>query len=141
MGVMYLWSNIKRVLFSVAKLLAYMYTYTHITSKGQLQSLFWVVSITSVHLRDIAERCCGPFSHRTCRYSHGISILLGLGTPLIVPLLCAISPLSRKEPKHAHAAWPTALPSLSFAIITSGLGKGIHGVIVFVGPFYSENGW
>ena len=29
------------------------------------------------------------------RYSHGISILLGLGTPSIVPLLCAISPQSR----------------------------------------------
>ena len=33
------------------------------------------------------------------RYSHGISILLGLGTPLIVPLLCAISPLSSQGAK------------------------------------------
>ena len=32
------------------------------------------------------------------------------------------------------------MPSLSFAIITSGLGKSIHGVIVFVGSFYSGNG-
>ena len=45
-----------------------------------------------------------------------------------------------REPKHTHAAWPTALSSLSFAIITSGLGKSIHGVIVFVGLFYSGNG-
>ena len=37
-------------------------------------------------------------------------------------------------------AWPTAMPSLSFAIITSGLGKSIYTVIVFVGSFYSGNG-
>jgi len=43
-----------------------MYTYTHITTKGQLQSLFWVVFMTSVDLRDVAEHCCSPFSHRTC---------------------------------------------------------------------------
>ena len=36
----------------------------------------------------------------------------------------------------------TWLPSqmAQFAIITSGLGKSIHGVIVFVGSFYSGNG-
>ena len=33
------------------------------------------------------------------RYSHEISILLGLGTPLIVPLLCAFSPLSSQGAK------------------------------------------
>ena len=38
-----------------------------------------------------------------------------------------------REPKHAHAAWPTALPSLSFAIITAGLGKGIHGSLYLWG--------
>ena len=36
------------------------------------------------------------------RYSHGISIHLGLGTPLIVPL-CALSHrYPAREPKHAH---------------------------------------
>ena len=49
MGFLYSWGNIKRVL---AKLLAYMYTYN---------KLNWVVSMTSVHLGDVAERCCGPF--------------------------------------------------------------------------------
>ena len=32
-------------------------------------------------------------------YTHGISILLGLGTPLIILLLCAISPLSSQGTK------------------------------------------
>ena len=32
-------------------------------------------------------------------YSNGISILLGLGMPLILPLLCAISPLSSQGVK------------------------------------------
>ena len=46
--------------------------------------------------------------------------------------LTAIPPGSQ----NTHAAWPTVLPSLSFAIITSGLGKSIHGVIIFVGSLY-----
>ena len=51
MGFMYSWSNIKQVLFSVAKLLAYIY------KQSQFRSLFWVVSMTSVHLRGVTERC------------------------------------------------------------------------------------
>ena len=43
------------------------------------------------------------------------------------------------ERKHAHTTWPTALPSLSFTIIVSGLGKSIHRVIIFLGSFYSGN--
>ena len=43
------------------------------------------------------------------RYSHGISILLGLYS-------CALSHrYPAREPKHAHVTWPTALPSLRFA--------------------------
>ena len=77
----------------------HIYTYK---KQNELQSLFWVVSVTSVHLSDVAERCYGPFSHRTCTYLlvfTRISILLGLGTLSIVPLLCAISPLSRQGAK------------------------------------------
>ena len=70
------------------------------------------------------------------RYSHGISILLGLGTPSIVPFLCAIPPGSQ----NTHATWPTALPSLSFTIITSGLGKSICGVIVNMGRSVQKMG-
>ena len=47
--------------------------------------------MTSVHLKDVTEYCCIPFHTvhvHSYRYSHGISILLGFGTPLIVPLLC-----------------------------------------------------
>ena len=83
----------------VAGVHVHIYTYK---KQNQLQSLFWVVSMTSVHLRDVAERCYGPFSHRTCTQLPvfaRISILLGLGTPSIVPLLCAISPLSRQGAK------------------------------------------
>ena len=38
-------------------------TYTHTTNYFSL--LFWVVSMTLVHLGDIAEHCCGLFSHHT----------------------------------------------------------------------------
>ena len=113
MGFMYSWSNIKRVLFSVAKLLVYMYIFT----QNQLQSLFWVVSMISVHLRDIAERCCGLFHTvhvHSYQYSHGISILLGLGTPLIVPLLCAISPLSSQEAKTRTCDMDNSAASAKF---------------------------
>ena len=61
-----------------------------------------------------------------------------LGTPLVVPLMCAISPLSSmgvKTCKNRSGTWPTALPSLGFTIIVSGLGRIIHGVIVFAGSF------
>ena len=51
--------------------------------------------------------------------------------------LTAILPESQK---HAHAAWPTALPSLSFAIITSGLGKSIHGSLYLWGRSIQEMG-
>jgi len=67
MGFMYSWSNIRRVLFSVAKLLAYMYTYTH-TTKSTSVFVLGIVSMTSVDIRDVAECCCGPFSHRTCTW-------------------------------------------------------------------------
>ena len=43
-----------------------LYTYK---KQNQLQSLSWVVSMTSVHLRDVAERCYGPFM-----YYRGIGI-------------------------------------------------------------------
>ena len=73
------------------------------------------------------------------QHSHGISILLGLGTQLIIPLLCAISLLyPAREPKHAHTTWPTALPSLCFTIIASRQSKSIYGVIVFVGRSIQE---
>ena len=43
-----------------------------------------------------------------------------------------------REPKHARATWPIALPLLSN--IVAGLGKSIHGVIVFVGRSIQEMG-
>ena len=99
--------------------------------------------MTSVHLRDVAECCYGHFSHCTCTYlpvfawdlySSWSWNTINSSTP--VRYLTAIPSGSQK---HAHAAWPTAMPSLSFAIIMSGLGKRIHEVIVFVGLFYSGN--
>ena len=75
------------------------------------------------------------------RYSHGISVILDLGTPLIIPLLCAISLLyPAREPKHAHATWPTVLPSLCFTIIASGQGKSIHGSLYLWGRSIQEMG-
>ena len=97
--------------------------------------------MTSVHIRDVAERCYGPFSHRSCTYLPvfaRIPILLGLGTPSIVPVLCAISHrYPAREPKHAHAAWPTAMPLLSFA---AGLCKNIHGSLYLWGRSVQEMG-
>ena len=37
-------------------------------------------------------------------------------------------------------AWPTAMPSLSFAIITSGLGKSIHRSMYLWGRSIQEMG-
>ena len=120
---MYSWSNIKRVLFSIAKLLSYMYTYTHTTNKVNF-------SLCSVHLRDVFFTLC-------------VYIATGIhtGSLLIIPLLCAISPLyPAREPKHAHATWPTVLPSLCFTIIASGQGKSIHGSLYLWGHSIQEMG-
>ena len=133
---MYSWSNIKRVLFSVAKLLVYMYTYTLTTNKVN----FSLVFMTSVYLKDATEHCCGLFHTvhvHSYQYSHGNSILLGLGTPLIVLLLCGISRYPAREPKINTHTRHGQQHCQSFTIIASGLGKSIHGVIVIVGLFYS----
>ena len=99
---------------------------------------------TSVHLGDVAEHCCGPFHivhAHSYRYSHGISILLGLGTPLIVPLLCAISPLSSQGAKtHTRNMANSAASGKFHNNCVQTIGKIIHGVIVFVGSFHSGNG-
>ena len=100
MGFMYSWSNIKRVLFSIAKLLAYMYTYTHTTKST---SVFVLGSPMASVLLKTSQNAAVVLFHtvhvRSYRYLHGISILLGLGTPLIVLLLCAISLLSSQGAK------------------------------------------
>ena len=67
MGFMYSWSSIRRVLFSVAKLPVYMYTY----NKVNFSHRFWVVSMTSVSLGDVAECCSAPFSHCTVHIRTG----------------------------------------------------------------------
>ena len=106
MGLMYSWSNIKRVLFSVAKLLAYMYTYTHTRNKIN----FSLCSGWFPWLLCILETSQNPAAVLFTLYMYiatgirtwslfFISILLGLGTPLIVPLLCTISPLSSQGTK------------------------------------------
>ena len=107
MGFMYSWSNIKRVLFSVAKYKAgvhvHIYTYN---KQSQHQSLFWVVSMTSVHLETSQNAATVHFHTvhvHSYLYSHRISILFGLGTPLIVLFLCAISPLSSQGAKTRTA--------------------------------------
>ena len=89
------------------------------------------------------------------RYSHGTSIFLGLGTPLIVLLLCAVSPLSSQGAKTRtacdmanstdiatfHKKWPTCIMmSLCKLAIASGLGTSIHGSLYFWGRSIQEMG-
>ena len=112
----------------------HIYTYN---KQSQLQSLFWVVSMTYVHLRDVAKCCCGPFSHRAC--TQLLVFARDLYSSWSWNTTNSSTPVRYLERKHAHTTWPTALPSLSFTIIVSGLGKSIHRVIVFLGSFYSGN--
>ena len=110
-------------------LMAYPCMYTY--NKVKFSLLFWVVS--SVHLGDVAECSCGSFSNCTVHIHTGSLFHqpgtqtpsgAGLGTPLIVPLMCAISLLSSMGAKiraSRSGTWLTVLPSISFTIIASGL--------------------
>ena len=154
MGFMYSWSYIKRVLFSVAKLMAYTSTihiYTYNKVNFSLRSA-WLLCILET-LQNAAAVLSHTVHVHSYRYSHRISILLGLGTPLLVPLLCAISLLSSQGAKtRTHdmansAAIPTFHKNgdlhndvIMQVAIASELGTSIHGV-VFLGSFYSGNGW
>ena len=99
MGFMYSWSNIKRVLFRVAKLLAYMYTYTHTINKVNFSlcswKFPWLLCILETS-QNAARSIFAPYTYIAT------DICMGW-TPLIVLLLCAISPLSSQGAKTCTA--------------------------------------